>query len=68
MTPDARWPRCCDGCVADGGQVRTRELDRRALGHDASHFLLAPAAVVAPRDADEVARLLRATARSGDRG
>jgi D-lactate dehydrogenase len=53
------------GCVADPAQVRTRELDRRALSHDASHFLLLPSAVVAPRDADEVARLLRATAAAG---
>ena len=53
------------GCVADPAQIRTRELDRRALAHDASHFLLLPAAVVAPRDADEVARLLRATAAAG---
>ncbi len=52
-------------CVADGAQVRTSELDRRALGHDASHFLLTPAAIVAPRDAEEVARLLRATAAAG---
>ena len=45
--------------------MRTSELDRRALGHDASHFLLTPAAIVAPRDAEEVARLLRATAAAG---
>ncbi len=53
------------GCVGDPAQVRTAEIDRRALAHDASHFLLTPAAIVAPRDADEVARLLRATAAAG---
>jgi D-lactate dehydrogenase len=53
------------GCVAAPSQVRTGELDRRALAHDASHFLLLPSAIVAPRDADEVARLLRATAAAG---
>ena len=53
------------GCVADPAQVRMTELDRRALSHDASHFLLLPSAIVAPRDADEVARLLRATAGAG---
>ena len=53
------------GCVADASQIRTSELDRRAMAHDASHFLLLPSAVVAPRDADEVARLLRATAAAG---
>ncbi|MCB0910160.1 MAG: FAD-binding oxidoreductase [Propionibacteriaceae bacterium] len=35
------------------------------MAHDASHFLLLPSAIVAPRDADEVARLLRATAAAG---
>jgi D-lactate dehydrogenase len=53
------------GCVADASQIRTAELDRRALAHDASHFLLLPSAIVAPRDAEEVARLLRATAAAG---
>ncbi|GAA3817273.1 FAD-binding and (Fe-S)-binding domain-containing protein [Cellulomonas soli] len=53
------------GCVADRAQVRTDELTLRALAHDASHVLLVPSAVVAPRDADEVARLLRATAAAG---
>jgi D-lactate dehydrogenase len=53
------------GCVAGPSQIRTGELDRRALAHDASHFLLLPSAIVAPRDADEVARLLRATAAAG---
>lgn len=53
------------GCVGDSGQVRTDELLRRAVAHDASHMLLVPRAVVAPRDADEVGRLLRATAVAG---
>jgi D-lactate dehydrogenase len=53
------------GCVADPEAVRTDELTRRALAHDASHVLLHPAAVVAPRDAAEVAALLRATADVG---
>lgn len=53
------------GCVADAKQIRTSELDRRALAHDASHILLLPSAIVAPRDAEEVARLLRATSAAG---
>jgi D-lactate dehydrogenase len=53
------------GCVREPDQVRISELDRRALSHDASHFLLVPQAIVAPRDADEVAKLLRATASAG---
>ncbi|WP_426596002.1 FAD-binding and (Fe-S)-binding domain-containing protein [Cellulomonas sp. McL0617] len=53
------------GCVADAAQVRTDELSLRALAHDASHVLLVPRAVVAPRTADEVGRLLRETAAAG---
>ena len=53
------------GCVADPGQVRTGQLDRCALPHDASHCLLLPRAVVVPRDGDEVARLMRVTAAAG---
>ena len=51
--------------VGDPDQVRDRELDRHALAHDASHFLLLPAAVATPRDAGEVAGLLQASARHG---
>lgn len=52
-------------CVGDPSQVRIDEIDRRAMAHDASHFLMHPMAVVAPRSADEVAKLLRATAEVG---
>lgn len=52
-------------CVGSPTQVHTDELMRRALAHDASHVLLVPQAVVVPRDADEVARLLRAAAAAG---
>ncbi len=47
------------------GQVRTRALDRLALGHDASHYFLTPTAVVTPRDAADVGRLLRVSAAQG---
>jgi D-lactate dehydrogenase len=53
------------GCVADSTQVRTSLIDRRARAHDASHFLLIPEAVVVPRDAAEVGRLLQATGEAG---
>ncbi|MCL2781911.1 MAG: FAD-binding oxidoreductase [Actinomycetia bacterium] len=43
-------------------QVLTAPIDVRARAHDASHFLLYPRAVAVPRDAVEVARLLRACA------
>jgi len=52
-------------CVDDPSQIRSSELDRRAVAHDASHFLLLPSAVIAPRGAEEVARLLRATSEAG---
>jgi D-lactate dehydrogenase len=56
--------RLLTGCLPSGS-VRTSELDRRAHAHDASHFLLLPRAVVTPSDADDVARLLRATSAAG---
>lgn len=40
--------------------IRTESaLTRRAMAHDASHFLLIPSEVATPRDADEVASLFR---------
>lgn len=55
------------GCVADPAQVRMGELDLFAMSHDASHFLLRPTAIVAPKTATEVANLLQATSRAGVR-
>ncbi|MET4620932.1 D-lactate dehydrogenase [Arthrobacter sp. 2762] len=43
----------------------TRELDRLALAHDASHYLLEPQAIVAPVDPSEVGRVMAAAAASG---
>ena len=51
--------------VADSAQVKTRALDIHANAHDASHFLLIPQAVVVAGNADEVGRLLRASAAQG---
>ncbi|MCU1532640.1 MAG: FAD-binding oxidoreductase, partial [Arthrobacter sp.] len=39
--------------------VSTRDLDRRAMAHDASHYLLIPQGVATPRNADAVGALLR---------
>ena len=50
--------------LGDPDRVRTDELSRHAQAHDASHFLLLPEAVVVPRDAAEVGRLLRASRRA----
>jgi D-lactate dehydrogenase len=47
------------------GAVRTRASDRLGMAHDASHYLLTPSAVVTPRDADQVAALLRVSAEHG---
>ncbi|MDR0284626.1 MAG: FAD-binding oxidoreductase, partial [Propionibacteriaceae bacterium] len=46
-------------------QILTSPMDIRARAHDASHFLFYPEAVVVPRHADDVARLLRACAAAG---
>ncbi|GAB15124.1 putative FAD-linked oxidase [Arthrobacter globiformis NBRC 12137] len=51
--------------VADPAQVKTRPIDLHANAHDASHFLLIPQAVVVAGNADEVGRLLRASAAQG---
>ncbi|HEY8718856.1 FAD-binding and (Fe-S)-binding domain-containing protein [Pengzhenrongella sp.] len=51
--------------VADPTRVKTRALDLHANAHDASHFLLVPRAVVVAAGADEVGRLLRASAAQG---
>ncbi|MFJ9562527.1 FAD-binding oxidoreductase [Streptomyces fuscichromogenes] len=50
--------------VVPGG-VRSRAVDRLAMAHDASHYLLVPQAVVAPADAGQLAGLLRVAARHG---
>jgi D-lactate dehydrogenase len=51
--------------VAHPSQVRDRPSDRLALAHDASHYSLVPQAVVAPRGAQEVGRLMAASAANG---
>jgi D-lactate dehydrogenase len=47
------------------GAVRTRAADRLGMAHDASHYLLTPQAVVVPRDAGQVATLMRTAASLG---
>ena len=55
----AALERAAPGCVA------ARASDRLGFAHDASHYLLVPQAVVAPRDAAQVAALLRIGAAHG---
>lgn len=45
--------------------IRTRATDRLGMAHDASHYLLHPQAVAVPRDAGQVAALMRAATSQG---
>lgn len=40
------------------GSVRSRALDRLAAAHDASHYLMTPAAVITVQDTEHLARLV----------
>lgn len=51
--------------VAVAGGVRSRGIDRLAMSHGASHYLLIPQAVVVPTHAEHVAQLMRTSAESG---
>ncbi|MFR9726972.1 FAD-binding and (Fe-S)-binding domain-containing protein [Streptomyces sp. MS19] len=61
MGPRKTTPARTDAGRAPG----TRALDRLAAAHDASHYLLVPQEVAAPRGADDVAALLRASRADG---
>ena len=56
-------------CIRDrecgSGVVVSGELERRAVAHDASHYLLQPRAVLRPRDESEVGRIFAAAAEAG---
>ncbi len=60
-----------DDAVLDGAlldprtRVSRRSLDRLAMAHDASHYLLVPEVVVTPGSADEVADVFRAARAAG---
>jgi D-lactate dehydrogenase len=45
--------------------VKDRPIDRLAYSHDASHYVLTPQAVLFPRSADDVVRVLRAGSDTG---
>jgi D-lactate dehydrogenase len=49
----------------DPEAVHARAMDRFGMAHDASHYLLTPSAVLAPRDAATVGALLRLAAEHG---
>lgn len=51
--------------LGSGVDVLDRPLDLRARAHDASHYLLVPSAVAVPRDAAQVAEVMRACTRLG---
>lgn len=54
---------CLEDAAPSG--VSSRTIDRLAMAHDASHYLLIPRAVVTPTSAEQVARLLRGAAGHG---
>ncbi|MGB5934970.1 MAG: FAD-binding protein, partial [Ornithinimicrobium sp.] len=45
--------------------VSRRQIDRHALAHDASHYLLTPEMVVRPTSGGQVASVMRACAQAG---
>jgi D-lactate dehydrogenase len=47
------------------GSVRNRAIDRLALAHDASHYLMTPLGVVTVRDRDHLAALVRLASQRG---
>lgn len=49
----------------DGVEVRERAFDRHAAAHDASHYLLVPEAVIAPRSVEDVRSVFAAARASG---
>lgn len=51
--------------TGDPTRVGSGALERHALAHDASHFLMTPQVVVTARDAAEVGRLFAVSARHG---
>ena len=61
MSLNTESPARATTSVADLGteNISTREIDRRKMAHDASHYLMIPEAVATPRTAEEVAVLLR---------
>jgi len=63
LTPDAGLMAALEAAVP--GRVAARATDRLSFAHDASHYLLVPQAVVTPRDAGQVAALLRVSAEQG---
>ncbi|WP_060886023.1 FAD-binding and (Fe-S)-binding domain-containing protein, partial [Streptomyces caniscabiei] len=63
LTPDATLLARLE--AAAPGTVAARASDRLAFAHDASHYLLVPDAVVTPKDATQVAELLRTSAAHG---
>ena len=63
LSPDAALVAALEEAVP--GAVAARASDRLGFAHDASHYLLVPQAVVTPRDAGQVAGLLRLSAARG---
>lgn len=65
MTRAAPAPLLDAEALGDGVAMSRRLLDRFAMAHDASHYLLVPETVVTPTTAEDVARVFRASHASG---
>ena len=61
MTQAAISPILDPKILGTGVVVRQRSIDRFALAHDASHYLLVPDVVLVPETAEDVAKIFRAT-------
>ena len=62
-----RWPSLAQDLGQHLGEdaVSSRALDRYAIAHDASHYLLVPELVVRPTSSAQVASVLRACDAAG---
>ena len=65
LHPETDLGRRLDEAVGRAGAASARLFDRVAAAPDASHYLMTPRAVVTPRDAGEVGRILAFARSSG---
>lgn len=66
MQPSERpWADLAAALEEHGVDASTRALDRRAIAHDASHYLMVPGIVIRPRSVDGVLRMLGVLAGAG---
>ncbi|PVZ93309.1 FAD-binding oxidoreductase [Amnibacterium flavum] len=66
MQPDNGLGAALSAAIGRADAVSVSAFDRVIAAVDASHYLITPAAVVTPRDKEEVARLLHHASRTGE--